>query len=102
MGHARAILALPMARQMEAAGHVIKGGLSARATESLVRRMLGAASGKGGRTPAPDPNVQRLEHQLAEKLGAAVHIRQAKGGKGKLEISYSSLAQLDGILAHIK
>jgi ParB family chromosome partitioning protein len=102
MGHARAILGLPLARQIEAAQHVVKSDLSARATESLVRRMLGGASGRGGKSTAPDPNVQRLERDLAEKLGAAVHIRQAKGGKGRLEISYASLAQLDGILAHIK
>ena len=102
MGHARAMLALPKPRQMEAAQHVIKGGLSARATESLVRRMLGGATRKGKKVAAADPNVQLLERQLREKLGAAVVIRQGKGGKGTLEISYSSLEQLDGILAHIK
>ena len=102
MGHARAMLALPKNRQLEAAKHVIKGGLSARATESLVRRMLGSSTGKPGKHTAPDPNVQRLEHQLSEKLGAAVAIRQRKGGKGTVEISYASLDQLDGILAHIK
>ncbi|MBI1731180.1 MAG: ParB/RepB/Spo0J family partition protein [Gammaproteobacteria bacterium] len=102
MGHARAILALPGARQMEAARHVIKGGLSARATEALVRRMLGPVSRRAGKPAAPDPNVQSLERQLAEKLGAAVRIRHGKSGKGRLEIGYTSLAQLDGILGHIK
>ena len=102
MGHARAMLALPKNRQMEAAQHVIKGGLSARATESLVRRILGSSTRKAKKGAAPDPNVQRLERQLADKLGAAVAIRQRKGGKGILEISYASLEQLDGILAHIK
>lgn len=103
MGHARAMLALPRNRQLEAAQQVIKGGLSARATESLVRRLLGGAAGKGKKTAAaPDPNVQRLERELADKLGTAVAIHAQKGGRGTLEIRYGSLAQLDGILAHIK
>ena len=102
MGHARAILALPLGRQLEAARHVVKGDLSARATESLVRRMLGGSAGKTKKPAAGDPNVQRLERELGEKLGAGVAIHQGKGGKGTLEIRYSSLAQLDGILAHIK
>lgn len=102
MGHARAMLALPRARQPEAAQHVVKGGLSARATEALVRRMLGNASDKAKKSATVDPNVQRLERDLAEKLGTAVAIHSRKGGKGTLEIRYDSLAQLDGILAHIK
>ena len=101
MGHARAILALPRVQQLEAAQHVIAGGLSARAAEALVRRML---AGKTSRRAAPkvDPDVRRLETQLSEKLGAAVSIHHRKGGKGSLEIRYSSLAQLDGILSRIK
>lgn len=102
MGHARAMLALPRARQMEAAQHVIKGDLSARATEALVRRMLGNPAGRSKKPAGADPNVQRLERELAEKLGAAVAIHTRKGGKGSVEIRYSSLEQLDGILAHIK
>ena len=102
MGHARAMLALPKNLQLEAAQHVVKGGLSARATESLVRRMLVSPADKVKKAAASDPNVQRLERQLSEKLGAAVAIRQRKGGKGTVEISYASLDQLDGILAHIK
>jgi ParB family chromosome partitioning protein len=50
---------------------------------------------------ATDPNIQRLEDDLAEKLGARVTI-QHSGGKGKLVVSYNSLDELDGILAHIQ
>jgi ParB family chromosome partitioning protein len=64
--------------------------------------MLASPADKVKKAAASDPNVQRLERQLGEKLGAAVAIRQRKGGKGTLEISYASLEQLDGILAHIK
>ena len=48
-----------------------------------------------------DPDVRRLEQDLAEKLGAKVLIQHSQGGKGKLVVSYNSLDELDGILAHI-
>jgi ParB family chromosome partitioning protein len=102
MGHARALLALPLNRQLEASRHVIRGGLSARATESLVRRMLGGAGRAKKPAASADPNVKRLERDLSEKLGTAVAIHPGKGGKGTVEIRYGSLEQLDGILAHIK
>jgi ParB family chromosome partitioning protein len=49
-----------------------------------------------------DPNIQQLESSLADRLGASVRLRPGRGGKGKLEISYNSLDELDGILEHIK
>ncbi len=75
-----------------------------RETEALVRRLQapppasGAADGAGDR----DPNVARLEQELAEKLGARVAIQAGRGGRGKLIVSYNSLDELDGILAHIQ
>jgi ParB family chromosome partitioning protein len=105
MGHARALLALEQRRkQTEVAVLVAKKGLSVRETEALVRRLQtpAAASGSAGELAARDPNVQRLENDLAEKLGARVAIQQGAGGKGKLVVSYNSLDELDGILAHIQ
>jgi len=106
MGHARALLALPARRQQaEVAALVAKKSLSVRETEALVRRMQ-----QRGREPAAaaaqengggDPDVRRLEQELAEKLGAKVLIQHSQGGKGKLVVSYNSLDELDGILAHI-
>jgi len=104
MGHARAVLALTQRRQQtEVALLVAKKGLSVRETEALVRR-LQAPSTAGSSAPASgrDPNVERLEQELAEKLGARVAIQQGSGGKGKLVVSYNSLDELDGILAHIR
>ena len=105
MGHARAMLALPSRKQQaEVATLVAKKGLSVRDTEALVRRMNqgGAAAGVESQDGARDPNVQRLEQELAEKLGAKVAIQHSTGGKGKLVVSYNSLDELDGILAHIQ
>ena len=105
MGHARALLALEQRRrQVEVATLVAKKGLSVRETEALVRRLQAPAGGSaaGADLPARDPNVQRLEDDLAEKLGARVAIQQGSGGKGKLVVTYNSLDELDGILAHIQ
>ncbi|MGH8211506.1 MAG: ParB/RepB/Spo0J family partition protein [Steroidobacteraceae bacterium] len=104
MGHARAVLALPHRKQqVEVATLVAKKGLSVRDTEALVRRMQqSGATAAGGQEAPRDPNVQRLEQELADKLGARVAIQHSAGGKGKLVVSYNSLDELDGILAHIQ
>lgn len=103
MGHARALLALPNRKhQVEVSALVVKKGLSVRDTEALVRRMQQAGSAKGTDAGSADPNVERLEQELAEKLGAKVAIQHSAGGKGKLVVSYNSLDELDGILAHIQ
>ena len=103
MGHARALLALTHRRQqIEVAILVARKGLSVRETEALVRR-LQAPAGRAEAADAPgDPNVARLEQELTEKLGARVAIQQGRAGKGKLVVSYNSLDELDGILAHIQ
>ena len=101
MGHARALLALRGGQQIEAARQVVNRGLTVRATEGLVKSL---------QRPPPvrlaavkkDANIQHLETDLSDKLGASVAIRQGRGGKGKLEISYNSLDELDGILEHIQ
>jgi ParB family chromosome partitioning protein len=105
MGHARALLALEQRRkQIEVASLVAKKGLSVRETEALVRRLQAPARADGSAEPASgrDPNVERLEQDLAEKLGARVAIQHGSAGKGKLVVSYNSLDELDGILAHIQ
>jgi ParB family chromosome partitioning protein len=43
-----------------------------------------------------------LELELADKLGAKVAFVHGAGGKGKLVVSYNSLDELEGILAHIQ
>jgi ParB family chromosome partitioning protein len=104
MGHARALLGLASRRQQAEVGALVaKKGISVRETEALVRRLLRPApSGRGHADPPADPNVDKLAQDVAEKLGAAVVISHAASGRGKLVISYNSLDELDGILAHIQ
>jgi ParB family chromosome partitioning protein len=103
MGHARALLGLNSRRQqIEVAALVAKKSLSVRETEALVRRLLAPAAPDGAHAPkAPDPDVRRLELELADKLGAKVLFQHTASGKGRLVVSYNSLDELEGILAHI-
>jgi ParB family chromosome partitioning protein len=102
MGHARALLGLTTRRQqIEVAGLVAKKGLSVRDTEALVRRLLAPASPKTADARAVDPDIHRLELELADKLGAKVQFQHTASGKGKLTVVYHSLDELEGILAHI-
>ena len=98
MGHARALLALSGAAQSEAAAEVARRGLSARATERLVRSKTREAP-----PPAPrDPDVARLEGELGDRLGAKVRIAHKTKGTGSITIHYASLDALEGILERIR
>jgi len=108
MGHARALLGLKEGgEQAAAARQVVSRGLSVRETEKLVRQLqLEAETNEKPQQPREqkesDPDVRRLQDDLAERLGARVKIQQGAKGKGKLVIAYNSLDELDGILEHIK
>ncbi len=106
MGHARALLGLTQRRQQVEVGTLVaKKGLSVRDTENRVRAILTRASGgsSASKDAKPlDPNIQRLQDDLSEKLGATVQIQHTGSGKGKVVVSYHSLDELDGILAHIR
>jgi ParB family chromosome partitioning protein len=102
MGHARALLGLADAQaQAAAAREVVGKGLSVRETERLVKRLQQPAAKPAAAGPR-DPNIRRLETELAEKLGATVSVQHGATGRGKLVVSYNSLDELDGILAHIR
>jgi len=103
MGHARALLALAAGAQTAAAARVVAQGLSVRDTERLVHHLAhpGKVGTKRGARPV-DPDVANLAETLAQTLGAKVVIEAKQGGSGRLVISYSTLDQLDGILARLK
>ncbi len=101
MGHARALLPLTNELvQLQAAQKVVKRQLSVRDTERLVKNLLEGAVKKI--IPAVSPDVQRLERELSDQLGAKVAIRYNQKGRGRMVIEYNSLDELDGILNHIK
>lgn len=49
-----------------------------------------------------DPDVERLENQVSEAIGAKVSIRHANGGNGRLVIEYASLDELDALLEKLQ
>jgi len=100
-GHGRALLGLEHEAKMnEVADRVLKGRLSVRQTEELVRSAkasgAGAKSGvKGGAQKSA--SVRDLEKRLERKLGARCEVKD-QSGKGSIVIQYGSLDELDRIL----
>jgi ParB family chromosome partitioning protein len=98
-GHARALLGAADAGVMEKlADRVVRGGLSVRATEGLVRTHA-KARGQAGKD-AKSASVRDLEQRLARALGTKVEIRD-RGKKGEIVIPYADLDALDRILDKI-
>jgi ParB family chromosome partitioning protein len=97
VGHAKVLLGLDSADQLRAARQVAKRGLSVRQTEALVKSWGGDAAVK----PNKDPNVSRLEQDLSDRFGARVRIHHQQNGRGRLEIQYTTLDELDGILKRL-
>lgn len=98
MGHARALLALSSAKQIEAANLVANKKFSVRETEVLVGRMTSTLSSK----KFPDQDVLRLQEEVSAQLGAQVTIKPGKKNTGNVLIHYSDLEQLDGILIKLR
>jgi len=97
MGHARALLSLDSAAQIEVAREVVSRGLSVRQTEQLIRDRQQPTPTKPLRVVPPD--AEKLSQRLSERFGAPVQIEHNDKGKGRLTIRYHSLDELDGILA---
>jgi ParB family chromosome partitioning protein len=100
MGHARALLALPKAEQGSVAALVVDKGYSVRDTERAVSQTLNPPAGKHAKKA--DRDLERLEEELSDSLGATVKIVANRKGAGALSIRFGSLDQLDGILARLK
>ena len=100
MGHARALLALSGMQQIETARIIAERQLSVRDTERMVGRLI---KGVAGRKPhrVTDRDILRLQEDLSQKLGTKVVIKPGSKGHGALIIDYTSLAQLDAILARV-
>lgn len=104
MGHARALLALPVAQQPAAAMRVANGQMSVRETERMVHALLNTSQRASRRRTRPsyDADTARLENELADRLGAVVRIEPGRKGAGRIVVRYSTLEQLDGIVASLR
>jgi ParB family chromosome partitioning protein len=101
MGHARALLALDGAAQVQFGHQIVIKGLSVREAEALVARQQ---QPPGARKSAAQRSrdVERLEEELADALGAVVRLSADAKGRGKLVIKFASLDQLDGIVQRLR
>lgn len=104
MGHARALLGLSTAQQLELANRIAAKSLSVREAETLAAKCAAAGDIAAGSSPRArrDRDVLALEEELSELLGTAVHLTNGRKGKGKLTIEYGSLDKLDDVLARLR
>ena len=100
MGHARALLPLSGALQVQLAQRVAQKGLSVRDAERLVQQALKPP--KSVTAEPPDRDVLRLQDELSDVLGAQVQIRANRKGAGKIQIEFGDLDQLEGILQRLR
>jgi ParB family transcriptional regulator, chromosome partitioning protein len=103
MGHARALAVLPAAEQILLAEKIASQKLTVRDAEKLAQSAGNAKNVPTAQTKSKkDPDLTRLEEELAESLGAYVSVKPSKNGAGEVVIRYASLEQLDGILERVK
>ena len=101
MGHARALLPLAKSEQGRVAAVAVDKGWSVRETERHVARELNPPARKTA-PAAADRDLQRLEEELADAIGAEVRITANKKGVGNLSIRFASFDQLDGLLQRLR
>jgi ParB family chromosome partitioning protein len=103
MGHARALLTLPANLAIALAQLAASEQLSVREVE---RRAQQAGKNKPAPKPAsPAPSnadIETLEREIGEHLGAKVQVSHSKKGSGRLVIHYHGLDTLDGILEKLR
>lgn len=101
-GHARALLgAKDGAKLEELAEKVLRGRLSVRATEALVRGAKPKSNGKSEAAPSgKSASVRDLEQRLTQAAGTKVTVRD-EGNRGHIAIPYEDLDHLDRILSRV-
>ena len=103
-GHARALLALEHAEEMEKAAQRIAAlSMSVRQTETYVQGLIDPSrkSKKERKAePAIDPNVRDAQEQLQRALGLKVTIDD-HNGRGKVIIEYARLEDFDALMERL-
>lgn len=104
-GHARALLGAPDEKSLEElSDKVLRGKLSVRATEELVRKARakkqGEKPGEKAAAAAKSAGIKDLEGRLTRALGTVVEVRD-RGNQGEIVIPYKDLDALDRLLDKI-
>lgn len=101
MGHARALLPLSEALQIEAAREVVAKGLSVRDAESLARRLQQPATDQQ-QADATNEHLSTIAEMLSKQLAAKVTLTSNAKGRGKITISYKDSTELESILSQLQ
>ncbi len=102
MGHARAILAVgSVSGQIALARKIAANGLSVRQAEELAASQSGKKKPKQETVTTKPPHIIALEDKLRRRLGAKVSVKEQSAGRGRIEIEYFSLDDLERLLALI-
>ena len=102
MGHARALLSLSSEQQPIIAEKIIESSMTVRDAEKLVKSILNSEKPSKPAAQNSDAEIEKLNQQLSDYLGATVKLKQKKGGKGSMEIFFHSHEELDALLKHFK
>lgn len=104
MGHARALLTLDKALQIQAAQDVVAKALSVRQTEELAKKLAAnpeLSSKPAKLIPAKDPQLEKIANELSARFSTKVSIAANAKGKGKITIAYDSADALETILKNL-
>ncbi len=104
MGHARALLAVDAATQINLANMVVAKRLSVRETEKLVAKTVEElkAAPKEVRIKEKSGDIVRLEEELSDTLATPVVFKMGPKGRGQMIIDFADLDILDGVLARLR
>ncbi|MFH1436979.1 MAG: ParB/RepB/Spo0J family partition protein [Pseudomonadota bacterium] len=103
-GHGRAVLRIEKDKlKIKVAMDIAGKGLSVRETEKLAARLSASEEAPAplSRKAGASPEIRDLATRLQRKLGSRVEVRHSRSGRGKLELYYRDLDELDRILALI-
>lgn len=97
MGHARALLSLTTPEEQRiACRKIIEGGLSVREAEKVAKPTKSKSSNGNG--AVEDPHISAIEDQLRKRFGTRVNLKCDAQQRGKIEIDFYNLDDLDRIL----
>jgi len=101
MGHARALLAVDAATQIQLANQIVAKRLSVREAEKLVTRTqkdVAEAASPRNKGPGASRDVARLEEALSDYLGTRVSLKIGAREKGQIVIDFHGWEHLNSLL----
>ena len=102
MGHARALLVVESATQIQLANRIVARRLSVRDTEKLVASANDDAKESTSKKREKSRDIERLEEELSDLFATQVQLKMTAKGRGQLIVDFASLDALDGILAKLR